>query len=309
MTFSEGVIVLAALAMATALGDMRMAIALFTTYCAQLHLPLPKNIPQFIRTWAPRLTPDGFIIRHAGNAGRPPSTSPQMVEAAYQAVINWKKAGFDRPFASIEQAVARSPEIQKVLRESGISPERLFDLMKEAHPHLRFGKITVRWKLTDDNKAERVSVCTTLKRMYRNLLHRLVFVDAKTICMCEEEIMGWVDTSVPGYAEGIRPATYKSRIIRLRYYAAVHCKLGPVFLKFYTGTSGMDHTHDGHNYRVSQAMNSCGAPPPLTCRTTFASWAAQRVHCASRALTPSSTHSHSTLLPLRPQHTAHPSTA
>lgn len=250
MTLSDTLAVLAMLAMATALGDMRVACALFVTYCAQLHLVLPANIPQYIRYWALRLTADGAVDHHAGNAGRPPSISAQMVEAAYQGLINWKKAGKDRPYASIPDAAANCPEVKEVLRDSGVSPDWLFELMQQAHPHLRWGKVTVRWRLTDDNKAKRVSVCNKLKRMYSHLLHRMVFVDAKTICMCEEEIKGWMDTSVPGYAEGIKPAMYKKKIIRLKYYAAVHCKLGPVFLKYYTGTSGMDHTHDGHNYQV-----------------------------------------------------------
>jgi hypothetical protein len=46
--------------------------------------------------------------------------------------------------------------------------------------------------------------------------------------MWEEEVWGWVDTSVPNYSQGIKPAYNQGRIIRLKYYAAVHGKLGPV---------------------------------------------------------------------------------
>jgi hypothetical protein len=173
-----------------------------------------------------------------------------MAEEAYQALMNWKKDNNGRPYESEEQALERCTVIQKVLSDSGVTTQTLFIRMKALHPHLRRGKVTLRWKLEDANKAERVSVCRTLLRLYRNLLHRVVFVDAKTIRMCEGDIFGWIDPSVPGFAEGIKPAIYKKKVITLKYYAAVHCKLGPVFLRYYTGTTGMDHTHHGHNYQV-----------------------------------------------------------
>jgi hypothetical protein len=78
----------------------------------------------------------------------------------------------------------------------------------------------------------------------------MVFVDAKTVYMWEEDIRGWVDTSVPNFVEGIRPAYSGGKIIRVKYYAAAHSRLGAFFLRFYTGTTGMTAHHDGHSYQV-----------------------------------------------------------
>jgi hypothetical protein len=60
---------------------------------------------------------------------------------------------------------------------------------------------------------------------------------------------------VPNWALGIKPAYYKGKVIKLKYYSAVHMTLGGFFIKFYTGTSGMDYTHDSNVYMVGSSHN------------------------------------------------------
>ena len=94
--------------------------------------------------------------------------------------------------------------------------EDLVRRIRQAHPNFQFKKLRVKWQLSDDNKQQRVTICQTLLQHFRALLHRVVFVDAKTVWMWEEEVWGWVDTSVPNYSQGIKPAYNQGRIIWLK---------------------------------------------------------------------------------------------
>ena len=161
----------------------------------------------------------------------------------------------------MDECAEECPAVVKVLQESGITIAALFKLIKIAHPRFKFTKMKVHWHLSDADKEKRVTTCQLLLQNFSHLLHRMVFIDAKTIYMWEKDIYGWVDTSVDNYADGIKPARYKRQIIRLKYYAAVHMKLGPVFLKYYTGTTGMDNNHDGHNYQVGSGYEKLRRAP------------------------------------------------
>jgi ribosomal protein L21E len=181
-----------------------------------------------------------------------------MVESAYQGIIGWRAAGRHRPYASKLDCAQQCPEVRQVLSDSGVTIDTLFKRIEEVHPNFHFKKLRIRWKLTDANKQERDNICQQLLQEFRHLLHRVVFVDAKTVWMWEEEIWGWVDTSVPNFCQGIKPAYSQGKIIHLKYYAAVHSKLGPLWIKFYTGTTGMAYNHDGHNFKVGSCSKQLG---------------------------------------------------
>jgi hypothetical protein len=153
------------------------------------------------------------------------------------------------------------PAVKKVLQETGISIKHLVRLIKEAHPHFQYKQLKVTWKLTDDLKAERLAVCTKLLAEYADMLHRMVFMDQKTVFMWEQEVYGWVDTTVEYSFEGIKPAKHGRQTIRVKYYSAVHSKLGAFFLRFYTGTTGMTCRHDGYHFKVGSCNKQLSVPP------------------------------------------------
>jgi hypothetical protein len=202
--------------------------------------------------------------------------SQEQCERAYQGIIGWKKDGRPRPYQSVDDAREHCQAVIDVLAETGIQVETLFDRITAMHPNLKWGKVTVRVKLSAANKTSRVAICRQLLEFFADKLHRVVFLDQKTVYMWEEDVYGWYDTSEPTYAEGIKAAFHSGKVIRLKYYGAVHCKLGAFFIKFYTGTTGMDNNHDGNNYMVSYATNSIGAPRCVTCTIARLSCAA---HC------------------------------
>lgn len=263
MTLPVAFAILAALAWAASNGRLAQAGRLLVNYCRLLGLPAPANPGNYVRYWRARLTATGEVDSHAGNAGRPYSLSPQMVESAYQGIIGWSAAGRRRPYASKLECSQQCPEVRQVLSDSGVTIDTLFKRIAEVYPHFQFKKLRIRWRLTDANKQERASICEQLLQDYRTMLHRAVFVDAKTVWMWEEEIWGWVDTSVPNCCQGIKPAYSHGKIIHLKYYAAVHNKLGPVWIRFYTGTTGMDYNHDGHHFQVSSCSKQLWWAFPL----------------------------------------------
>lgn len=258
MTLSIVVIVLAVLAWAFGGGNMAVAVGMLATFCQLLKLRVPANPRQFIRYWRGRLTPSGQIEGRSHNSGRYPHISVQMVEAAYQGIINWRATGRTRPYSSKRDCEHNCPEVRQVLSDTGVTMSTLVRRIKAVHPNFQFKKLRVRWQLTDANKQSRLDICRSLLQSFRTLLHRVVFVDAKTVWMWEEDVYGWVDTTVPNSVEGIKPAYSQGRVIHLKYYAAVNSRLGPVFIKFYTGTTGMTNNHDGHNYQVSLCHEQLG---------------------------------------------------
>lgn len=256
MVYEVAFIVLACLAWAMSNGSLAVAGRLLTDYCQRLGLAVPANPSNFVSYWRGRLTATGEIDNHAANAGRPYSLSPQMVESAYQGIIGWRAAGRRRPYASKLECEQQCPEVRQVLAESGVTMDTLLRRIRAVHPKFAFKKLRIRWRLTDDNKQQRDIICRRLLAEFSDALCRMVFLDASTIRMWEEDVWGWVDTSVPNSCQGIKPAYHRGRVIRLKYYAAVHSVLGPFWIRFYTGTSGMASTHDGHDYRVSHVENT-----------------------------------------------------
>lgn len=245
------------------MGNVTIAAWLLSIFCIVTHLQQPANCRNFILTWRGRMNPDGSLDRHAHYAGAYQQLSDQMAEEAYQGIIGWRAAGRRNPYRNERDVEAECPAVKKVLQESGVTVETLISRIKRPHPDFKHVTLRIRFALTPAHKAARLSTCRRLRQHFTLLLHRMVFVDQKLINVWEEEVTGWVDTSVPNYALGIKPAYYKGKVIKLKYYAVVHEKLGAFFIKFYTGTSGMDYNHDGNAYMVSSSHKQLWYTPTL----------------------------------------------
>lgn len=251
MTLPDAVAYYAILALALAYGNVTVAACMLATFCAAVHLQNPANMPDYVRYWAGRMDAEGNLDRRAHNAGAHEQVSQAQCDRAYQGIISWKKDGRPRPYQSVDDARDNCLVVRGVLAETGVQVETLFDRITSRHPNLKWGKLTVRVKLSAANKASRVAICRQLLESFGDKLHRVVFLDQKTVYMWEEDVYGWFDTSEPNFAEGIKAAFHGGKVIRLKYYGAVHSKLGAFFIRFYTGTTGKANTHDGNNYMVS----------------------------------------------------------
>lgn len=297
MTFPDMVIHLAIVAAITFPHDIDAAVTYFTNQCRELGYATPANIPGFINYWRNRHTPAGDVIHHNHNAGRPRILTVAQVERAYKGIIGWEATGRSRPYESHAQIMDECQEVQAVLAESGASYSTLIKACRDRHPHLGWHKLVPKWELTAPNKTERVDACTDLRGRPAGDKYWAVFLDAKSIHMQELVIHGWVDASVSRSVTAIQAARSRGKVIVLRYYAAVNAQLGPILLKYYTGTTGMDNNHDGKHYKVSHAFISLGGLLSVTYATAFLSWALQAFDKARSVVLTPGTSNHNTLKP------------
>ena len=261
MAFSDMIISFAILAAALAGNDMGVAVTEFRRFCNQVGVNAPKNARQFIEMWAGRHNKQGEIDRHSRRSGRHEKLTTKMVDNAYRGITGWAEAGRKQPYKSERDIERKCPEVRQVLQDSGATMNTLMQRLKERYPKLQYKEIKTKWVLTEENKLVRYWVCQDLVASFKDLLQRVVFVDAKTVLMCQGTIRGWVDTSLPNYCEGFKPAMYKSKMIRLKYYAGVHATLGPVFIKFYTGTTGMPAKRGNKHYKVGSSNKHARLSP------------------------------------------------
>ena len=264
MTFPDMVIHLAIMAAIMYPNSITAAGEYFVNQCFELGYRIPRNVPNFINYWRNRTTAEGNVIHNNHNAGRPKVLTAAQVERAYNGIIGWRAAGRSRPYGTATQVLEMCPVVQAVLAESGAAWSTRLKAMRDKHPHFGYKELTPKWALTDSNKVQRVSTCTDLKGRPVGDKLKAVFIDAKSIHMHEQAIYGYVDTSVERSVTGIQAARLKGKVIVLRYYAAVSAELGPIKIKFYTGTTGMDCNHDGHHYKVRDVRISFGGWLSLT---------------------------------------------
>lgn len=250
MTYPDMVICLAVYFVTMYPRDISLAAEEFCKACMRMGYDTPKNVTEFMRTWADRATPEGNIERHAHLSGRRRALTPAMVKRAYKGLTGWRAANRARPYRTREEAQESCPEVKAVQDEAGVTFATLLRAIKEEHPGFGRHKLTLHWTLSATHKRERVRVSTQLKARSARAKLLVVHLDAKSIPMMEEEAYGYVDANVNTSVERIKPAYHNNKLITLRYYAAVNALLGPILLVFYTGTTGMDANHDGNNYKV-----------------------------------------------------------
>lgn len=250
MTLGVGFQAIAGLAYREAKGDMAAAVTLFRSYVAKAGLAEPANVHDYVRTWGPRLDDNGAISDRAAHAGRPAMLAPMMVEACYNAIIEGKPGTKPEPYVSPDDINENCSVVRGVLEDTGATLATLLKRIHERHPGFGRRQLHTRWTLTAANCQERKRVCGKLLLLSPSELDRVVFIDAKTIWMTSNTVYGYVDTNTSNKFEHIHPARWRGQIVRVKYYAAVHSKLGPVWINFYTGTTGMPAQRDGHHYKV-----------------------------------------------------------
>lgn len=110
--------------------------------------------------------------------------------------------------------------------------------------------------LTVAEMAARVLICKQLVSMERKVLLQVVFLDMKTIWMWEHNAYGWIDTSMRAEFGATKPLRDQGQILRLKYYGAVNALLGPFFIWFVSGTTGITAHQGETHYKVG----SCAEP-------------------------------------------------
>lgn len=235
------------------------AVTWFSNTLTAAGYQLPANTYIYVEKWGPRLGQEGTIEGHETHAGRPAQITSGHVAKAYDAALAWKNQGRDRPYASTDELADLCPGFRQVLKETNAAASTLIKRMQQLHPHFHRAKLKARHMLTAHEMAERVSICKQLVSLERQMLLRVVFLDMKTIWMWEHSAYGWIDTSVRAEFGATKPLRDQGQVIRLKYYGAVNAVLGPFFIQFMTGTTGITAHQGEAHYKVGSCAELLGS--------------------------------------------------
>lgn len=107
--------------------------------------------------------------------------------------------------------------------------------------------------MTEQHKENRVAAAELNGGLTADVLNSVIWADEKSMPMAADAGVGWYDADGIDYDGVAPPLRYQGKPMKLRYIIAVSPLLGPFFITFITGTSGMSADRDGHAYRVSSA--------------------------------------------------------
>lgn len=241
----------AASAWLTTIGGISKATKMFTNTIKVLGHKTPAAIRSFIRYWGKKHQKYGTVKGHASNSGRIRKLTRAQAKRCLDKALGWKKDGRSGPYSSVDNLISKCPEVKQMIQETGACPRTLMRAMKQLCPTFSYKKLTVKAKLSAQQKLDRVAVCKKHLQVPDKTLETVLWIDAKTMYMNITHRYGWVDAAEEDVFETNRPATRKSNVIKLKYYIAVNARLGAVYLGFYTGTTGMPAERDGKTYLVS----------------------------------------------------------
>lgn len=240
--------------------DLAAAAQCLLQRCQTAGISPPKNCGNYVKYWQDRMTPQGNIRSNAHRSGRKPKLSAAHVRHAYNAILAWEKAGRERPYESALQIAADCPKVKKLLDKTGTCVSTLIARIKQKHPRFGLHPLKARWRMTAECQQDRLSAAQDLLANYSDKLGYVVHLDAKTVYLQEKVIYGYVDLAVGYTVSRVTPATKNSRVIKLRYYAAVNAKLGAFFIIYYTGTTDMPAKRPGVHYKVRSGIEQLGVP-------------------------------------------------
>jgi hypothetical protein len=224
-------------------GDITAAKAEFIARCQELDISIPKDPNKFIKDWAAVWDQEGNLDGHAHNSGRKRKLPKDQTQQLLDAIKDWAGAGLDGPFHSILHLKQHSPTTRAILEAAEAHASTVIRALKKLEPKLRFKNLRIKQKLTQKQKEDRLRVAQHHSQVSDSTLECVIWVDAKVMNMTISSVRGWVVQGEELPYETTRPASKKNPIV-LKYYIGVCARTGAVFLRFYTGTTGMAADRD-----------------------------------------------------------------
>lgn len=258
MTLSVGVKAAAGLAYRAHPHDAAAQVAAFRTLLTDANLTVPTNPHQFVATWGPRMDDDGNIARPAAHSGRPPKLTGEQVDTCYAQCLNWFEAGRPGPYHSVEELIRTNPAVRNIVEHTGVSGETLTRCFKSKDRHFQYGKVRSRPYLDQAHKDERVRQSQEKLQSLPQVKQWVVWVDEKVMCFSNSSAVGWFSSIAEDYAWQLPRLTHQRQTMKLKYIIGVNYLMGPCWIKFFTGTSGMPADRDSFAYRVSSALEQLG---------------------------------------------------
>lgn len=253
MTLTNVHQVAAGLSYRRAAGDINAATSHFTDELRAAKFDLPSNPQQYVAQWGPRLRDDGTIDSRATLSGRKRKLTDDMVNTIHYEAIHWFLAGREQPYSSIKELRETNTTVQGLLAGVEVGDKTIIRSVQELFPEFKFGKLRKKSYLDERHRAMRMWAAEDNSKLSADTLNSVVWADEKTLPLQAGACVGWYDAGGIDYAYERRAATHNKQPMKLKYLIAVSPLLGPFYIKFYTGTSGLADDDDGDAYLVSSA--------------------------------------------------------
>lgn len=250
MTWPDSYKALAGWVWRAAHGRLSSAVRAFRNQVAAAKMELPRDVAQYVAIWGPRLRDDGTIASCASNSGAKRKLTNRQVDTCFEEAIAWHTRPCERPYGSMQELVEENQVVRGIVQAAGCSAALLFQRMKERHPSFGYRLVAKMDILTPQHKQQRLAACKQMLRMTLRQLQLVIWIDAKSMILTVEKQRAWVDIRDRDFVYRMRPPQAGNQIINLKYYIAVSPLLGPLWLRFYTGTTGMTANRDGRAYKV-----------------------------------------------------------
>jgi hypothetical protein len=229
----------------------------FINDCNLLCYPVPKDARGFVQYWGRYFKQHNDVAGAASNSGRKRKLTDAQAEILALELLNWAQAGRKGPYKSIKELRKHSPVAAHIISTTEASDQLVVAAIKKVEPRFTYKLLTVKQKLTPNQRKARLRVAQQHMRVRARTLQRVVWIDAKTMYMTIKTRRGWVLVDNEEPFETTRPASKKNPTT-LRYYIAVNYLAGTVYIRFITGTTGMPADRDpSRPYLVS----SCHIKP------------------------------------------------
>lgn len=259
MTYPEVVKYLAGVCFRANKSDITAATEEFQALITRAGFHLPANPWNFVQLWGPRLGSDGFIQSHAALSGQKRKLTDDDAVVLYVQALGWYDQGLPGPYESVEQFMQINEVVKHIAADTGISGRTITRRLKEIDPKFHYGKVRRKAYLDEQHRAWRLAGVEENRPIIGDRGALVVWADEKVMCMNQEKCMGWISSEHEDYAFALPIVTHQGRVVKLKYIIAVNYICGPVFFKFFTGTSGMPADRDDKAYRVSISSETAWA--------------------------------------------------
>lgn len=246
--------------------DLTLAVQLYNNSVPEEDKHTVANVRAFIKN-------NGEKFMETGNvANRPhPPRGNKVPDDVAMECSNVFKRGYSAPqsditeggqqpnihlwYTSIDQACARDPYLAYVCDQYHVSPKNLLRRMYEVDPNLTRRRLDIKMELTAEQKAARKSIAFDLYQLWLhtgNFLQSIFWIDEVTIWFCpnykHHNLKVYCDAHDAEVDHVIHSPLYRTNVRKdeklvVRALCAVNMKLGPFFLEFTTGTTGIQRRH------------------------------------------------------------------
>jgi hypothetical protein len=246
--------------------DLTLAVDLYNDNVPADYKDTVKDLKKFIKNNADKFMATGSV----SNRPHPPRANKVPDEVALQCSTTFKK-GYTAPltgiteggqqqnihhwYTSIQQACAMDPYLASICDQYDVSPKNLLRRMYEVDPDLTRRRLDFKMELTPEQKATRKSFANDLYQLWlrhSDFLQSIFWVDEVTFWFCPHHRHHNVKVYCDAHDEEIdhvihspllKTSVKKNEKIVVRAMCAVNMLLGPFFLEFTTGTTGIQRQH------------------------------------------------------------------